>query len=594
MKFINCIFCLLVSCICQDSVRVVQHAGTCTWSLAAEGNESRPVSLLREARDQLLDQVCADLGCGRVYPFTENGHTSIINTGSSACLTDCSYRDRRLSNCTETVGDNCSVVSEIVCGHQMTRLAGGAHSCGGRVELWSDGGWGTVCDDRWDLADADVVCRQRGCGYAVNVSGQGGAFPPATAGPVHLDELMCTGAESSLWACPVAPDGVHHDCGHKEDAGVVCSEMRAVRLTGGADRCSGKVEIHLNGTWGTVCDTCWDRQMAAMLCSMLGCGAQPKKYTQFEPHLTAHNDGPLWFYQCADGDTDLWQCREFINVKHLCMTSKAAVLVCAGSQGFPTISISANVTSVTGLTTAGTTTGSAPDHFLFPLSPELIGCVALSVMVLVMLMVNCVLCLQSRRKKKACMREQRNQHEDRALNDYREALSLVKIAPIGSPVLSKPSGMLAPHHGPYQPSYPPPVHMSTFNNSQRRRHAQGSPATGSAVNTLYQDGTPNDARAFNGDMTYKHQSLHPSVDSFESSTSSSEDELYENTVDQKEDQVANASSSHQLPPRGMTSTMLDPGYGGDDGVDDEDDIYSPVSPETHSSSTDDYDDILNP
>ena len=105
----------------------------------------------------------------------------------------------------------------------MTRLAGGAHSCGGRVELWSDGGWGTVCDDRWDLADADVVCRQRGCGYAVNVSGQGGAFPPATAGPVHLDELMCTGAESSLWACPVAPDGVHHDCGHKEDAGVVCS-----------------------------------------------------------------------------------------------------------------------------------------------------------------------------------------------------------------------------------------------------------------------------------------------------------------------------------------------------------------------------------
>ncbi|CAL8373443.1 unnamed protein product [Boreogadus saida] len=116
MKFINCIFCVLASCICQDSVRVVQHAGTCTWSLAAEGNESRPVSLVREARDQLLDQVCADLGCGRVYPFTENGHTSIINTGSSACLTDCSYRDRRLFNCTETVGDNCSVVSEIVCG----------------------------------------------------------------------------------------------------------------------------------------------------------------------------------------------------------------------------------------------------------------------------------------------------------------------------------------------------------------------------------------------------------------------------------------------------------------------------------------------
>jgi len=122
-------------------------------------------------------------------------------------------------------------------GHQMARLAGGTHRCGGRVELWSagsggggagDGAWGTVCDDRWDLADGHVVCGQLGCGYAVSVSGQGGAFPPATGGgPIHLDELMCTGAEPSLWACPWARDVAgghyHHDCGHKEDAGVVCS-----------------------------------------------------------------------------------------------------------------------------------------------------------------------------------------------------------------------------------------------------------------------------------------------------------------------------------------------------------------------------------
>ncbi|CAL8298844.1 unnamed protein product [Lota lota] len=617
MKFINCILCVLACCLCQalhdldaekdrhrsqseangnvskftdesnSSVRVVQHAGTCTWTLAAAGTESRPVPLGRESREQLLDQVCGDLGCGRVYAVTETGHTSTTNNGSSSsvCLTDCSYRDRRLFNCTETAGNNCSVVSEVVCGHQAVRLAGGAHRCGGRVELWSHGAWGTVCDDRWDLADADVVCRQLGCGYAVNVSGQGGMFPPATAGPIHRDELMCTGAESSLWACPVARDGGHHDCGHKEDAGVVCSEMRAVRLTGGADRCSGKVEIHLNGTWGTVCDTCWDKQSAAMVCSMLGCGAKPMKYTRFQPPLT-HNDGPLWFYKC-DKHTVLWQCTEYINIKHLCTSSKAAGLICAGSQGFPTIS-TANVTSATGLTTASTTTGSARDHFLFPMSRELIGCIVLSVLFLVMLTANCILCHHSRRRREALVLQQRTEQQDRSLNDYREALSLVKMTTTRSPVLSKPSGMrtqcssfdsaqLASQRGHYEPSRPPPVHMSTFNNSQRHRHGQGSPAVDSAVNGLYQESSSHYARVVNGDKMYKHQSLNPSVDSFESSSTSSGED-HEISEDHKEDQV---TAGH--------------GDGDDDDDDDdEDELYSPVNPDSCSSSTDDYDDVLNP
>ena len=100
------------------------------------------------------------------------------------------------------------------------RLSGGQSSFEGKVEVNYDGEWGTVCDDKFDMADANVVCRMLGSGSAINISN-------AEAGndvqPIWLDDLLCTGNETTLLECLHAGFG-NTNCRHNEDVAVFCDE----------------------------------------------------------------------------------------------------------------------------------------------------------------------------------------------------------------------------------------------------------------------------------------------------------------------------------------------------------------------------------
>ena len=90
------------------------------------------------------------------------------------------------------------------------------------MEVYYNGEWGTVCDDGWDLNDAQVVCRQLGFGAVTAIVDDTYIVYGQGSGQIWLNELNCTGNELTIENCTHNGWGNIDFCRHTEDAGVVC------------------------------------------------------------------------------------------------------------------------------------------------------------------------------------------------------------------------------------------------------------------------------------------------------------------------------------------------------------------------------------
>ena len=304
--------------------RYLANSVSCTASVRLAGSGNPREGRLEVYHNRTWGTVCSDhfnsaaarvvchmLGYGYVGQLLGNRYFAgsgpiwfydLQCSGTETVITYCRHSGWSNRYCTHSqdVSISCPV---------SARLVGQGNPREGRLEVYHNGTWGTVCDDSFNDAAARVVCYMLGFGYAGHFIGNRYG---AGRGPIWLDDVHCNGTEANISQCTHNGWG-RHSCTHNEDVSVLCPK---VRLIGGASPLKGRLELYYNDSWGTVCDDSFNDVAAKVVCYMLGCG----HHGRVLGNRYGAGSGPIWLddVRCNGTETNISQCRHNGWGRHSC------------------------------------------------------------------------------------------------------------------------------------------------------------------------------------------------------------------------------------------------------------------------------------
>ncbi|XP_038657074.1 uncharacterized protein LOC119968048 [Scyliorhinus canicula] len=165
-----------------------------------------------------------------------------------------------------------------------------------------------------------------------------------------IPPLLFDPSEASLATRAIKAEG-NYSCRYKVNVcGIVYSSPSSqtlevlifgdgqLRLTGGPDLCSGRLEVWHWGSWGTVCRAGWGQAEAEVVCQHLGCG-----FTSWRSNRRYYGraTGPIWLRKvtCRDTERSLWSCSLWsYNIAEYCSHRNDVEVSCIGQPKEPSVS----------------------------------------------------------------------------------------------------------------------------------------------------------------------------------------------------------------------------------------------------------------
>lgn len=162
----------------------------------------------------------------------------------------------------------------------MIRLAKGSAPDNGRVEVFVNGQWGTICKDQYfDNTDANVICKYLGFPSFEEI------YNPTQErrGKIWFHRMQCNGNEHSPFSCAKISEHVSIYCFRGSVVKLKCERKYSyfitfasllfagnIRLLGSVHFNEGRVVVYAERRWGSLCADGFTLTNANVLCRQLG------------------------------------------------------------------------------------------------------------------------------------------------------------------------------------------------------------------------------------------------------------------------------------------------------------------------------------